>query len=273
MYRFLLRPKWIVFHVVVLASAVGMVDLSRWQWHRHLERDAFVARVEERENAPATELLPRLAQEAPGAIEYSVVSVAGTYLADEQFTEILQVQGGVNGVNVVTPFQVDGGPVVIVNRGFVADGEPMPQPPTGTLVVGGLARTSEVRRTGELTDNNDGAKTTELRRIDLDLISQRLGTTVAPLYLDFIASNPPSPQPPAPPPPPDLSGGPPHVSYTIQWAIFSVCVLVGWVFAVRRSVRTRRLAAAKPSATSGAPIGALVTDDLVSAERPTQPSA
>jgi cytochrome oxidase assembly protein ShyY1 len=34
---------------------------------------------------------------------------------------------------------------------------------------------------------------------------------------------------------PTLDEGP-HLSYTIQWFIFSICVIVGWVLAVRRSM-------------------------------------
>src|SRR4051812_1678921 len=38
MYRFLLRPKWIVFHIAVFAAAIGMLGLARWQWNKHLDR-------------------------------------------------------------------------------------------------------------------------------------------------------------------------------------------------------------------------------------------
>jgi cytochrome oxidase assembly protein ShyY1 len=38
---------------------------------------------------------------------------------------------------------------------------------------------------------------------------------------------------------PDLDGGPPHLSYTIQWFIFSIAVAVGWVLAVRKSANDR----------------------------------
>ena len=37
---------------------------------------------------------------------------------------------------------------------------------------------------------------------------------------------------------PTLDEGP-HLSYTIQWFIFSICVIVGWVLAVRRSMAMR----------------------------------
>jgi cytochrome oxidase assembly protein ShyY1 len=44
---------------------------------------------------------------------------------------------------------------------------------------------------------------------------------------------------------PELGEGS-HLSYAIQWIIFAVCVAVGWILAVRRSIRTR--ARSKPSA-------------------------
>ena len=276
MYRFLLRPKWIVFHVAVFGAAIGMLGLARWQWNKHLDRDAFVAKVHEREDAEPTELARLLASKSPADIEYFRVTATGTYLTTGQLTEINRTQDGVNGVNVLTPFQIDGGPIVIVNRGFVADGtEPLP-PPIGTLLIGGTARRSEARKTGELTDNSDGAST-QVRRVDLPLISKTLGLTVAPVYIDFIASKPAADSPPIPVPAPDLSGGPPHVSYTVQWCIFAVCAVVGWVFAIRRSLRNRQREAAKATAEHDVPD--LVVEESVGVaesvrgDGPAQPSA
>jgi cytochrome oxidase assembly protein ShyY1 len=40
--------------------------------------------------------------------------------------------------------------------------------------------------------------------------------------------------------PPDLDGGPPHLSYAIQWAIFSIAVLVGWALAVRNGINEQK---------------------------------
>jgi cytochrome oxidase assembly protein ShyY1 len=250
MYRFLLRPKWIVFHLVVLAAAIGMLGLARWQWNKHLDRDAFVSKVHQREKAEPADLVTLLSSKSPADIEYYRVTATGSYLPASQLTEINRTQDGVNGVNVLTPFQIDGGPIVIVNRGFVADGTEPPPPPPDTLLLGGTARMSEVRKTGELTDNSDGA-TTEVRRIDLPLIAKHLDIAVAPVYIDFIASKPESSAPPIPVAAPDLSGGPPHVSYTVQWCIFSLCAIAGWVFAIRRSSRTHRRATAKALSVDG----------------------
>jgi cytochrome oxidase assembly protein ShyY1 len=270
MYRFLLRPKWILFHLVVLAASVGMLGLAKWQWDRHLERDAFVSKVEAREAAEPTDLVGLLQTSTPADIEYHRVTMTGSFVGTTQLIEINQVAGAVNGSNVLAPFQVTDGPIVLVNRGFLADavrGPNLPPPPTGTLLVGGMARTTEVRQTGELTDDNAGAGN-EVRRVDLPAIENHLGLTLAPVYLDFIASEPPTAAPPAPVAKPDLSDGPPHVSYTVQWCIFSMAVLVGWVLAVRRSLSTRRRAATAATAASRdepAP-------EALSAAGPTQPS-
>ena len=270
MYRFLFRPKWIVFHVAVFAAAIGMLGLARWQWNKHLDRDAFVAKVHDRAEAEPAELVPLLQSKSATEIEYYRVTATGSYLTTGQLTEINRTQDGVNGANVLTPFQIDGGPIVIINRGFVADGLDVPAPPVGTLLVGGTARTSEVRKTGELTDNSDGA-TTQVRRIDLPLISKLVGLDVAPVYIDFIASKPASGSPPIPVPKPDLSGGPPHVSYTVQWCIFSICAIVGWVFAIRRSLRSRRRGGAKDGDAPDPP--PIVIDEVVSVDGRGQPSA
>ena len=101
-------------------------------------------------------------------------------------------------------------------------------------------RPSQERRTGELTDS--GLAVSEVRRIDIDQLAPQLPGEVAPVYLDLVSSTPPvGPADPAPVPAPELSEGP-HLSYAGQWLIFAIAVAVGWVFAVRRSIRSRRKA-------------------------------
>src|SRR4051812_33776735 len=185
MYRFLLAPKWIAFHLAVIATIVAMILLANWQWTKYGARNDFVDTVHAREDAPPRELVPLLSSGAlPADIEYSRVTAAGSYLRD-QLVQINVTQGGANGVNVLTPFQVEGGPIVLVNRGFVPDGTDVPAPPDDHVIVGGTARTSQARRTGELTDNQSGSSN-EVRRVDLPLISSRLSLTLAPVYIDLI---------------------------------------------------------------------------------------
>jgi cytochrome oxidase assembly protein ShyY1 len=139
---------------------------------------------------------------------------------------------------------------VLVNRGFVPLGTAPPPPPTGTVDVVGTVRPSQGRRTGELTDS--GLAVTEVRRIDIDQLAPQLPGEVAPVYLDLVSSEPPvQSTDPAPVPPPELSEGN-HLSYAGQWLIFAVCVAIGWVFAVRRSIRSRRSASTDDRDTAGA---------------------
>lgn len=240
MYRFLLRPKWLLLHVVILMSVVGMLALARWQWDKHIARDAFVADVQARQAAAPQDLALLLVTHTSAAdIEWYRVAASGSYLTHGELRQINRTQNGVNGVNVLTPFQIANGPVLLVNRGFVPDGLTVTAAPTGTLRVGGTAHTTQTRKTGELTDD-ESATNTEVRRVDLALIAKRINIDLAPVYIDFIASEPASPTPPTRVPPPNLGSGPPHVSYTVQWIFFSMCAIAGWVFAIRRSAKTRR---------------------------------
>ena len=45
MYRFLLRPKWIGFHLLCVVGIVGMVSAGVWQLHRNDQRHRFEQEV------------------------------------------------------------------------------------------------------------------------------------------------------------------------------------------------------------------------------------
>jgi cytochrome oxidase assembly protein ShyY1 len=239
MYRFLLRPKWIAFHALCLGGIVLMLGLAMWQLQRLDERQAFNAQVVARSEQPAVDIDELLAEPdfEPDEAAWRQVTASGTWLP-QQIIVFNRTQDGVAGDNVVAALVQDDGVTVLVNRGFVPLGTMPPPPPSGSVEVLGTVRPSQERRTGELTD--DGLAVTEVRRIDIDQLAAQLPGEVAPVYLDLVASEPAIfPTDPAPVPAPDLSEGP-HLSYAGQWFIFAVCVAIGWVFAVRRSIRARR---------------------------------
>ena len=91
--------------------------------------------------------------------------------------------------------------------------------------------------TGQASDNG-AEQLTQIRRMDLDALSQQFTQTVQPVYLDQLDMQPEA----AALEPvvfPDLDGGPPHLSYTIQWFIFSLAVIAGWLLAVRNAANER----------------------------------
>jgi cytochrome oxidase assembly protein ShyY1 len=250
MYGFLLRPKWIAFHVLVLVSALLMIRLGFWQLDRLEQRQEFNSTVTERIDQPPVpfeELLDEVAAD-PKSVEWRQVTLAGTWLPD-QITWFNRSQDGIAGDNVLTAITNDDS-TVIVNRGFVPLGSPLPPASSDAVEVLGRIRVPQARQLGQLTDSSEGP-ITEIRRVDLELLDQQVPGDLAPVYLDLIGSVPNvTANDPVPVPPPALDEGP-HLSYAVQWFIFAAAVLLGWVLAVRRSIASHRKAAAADAASSG----------------------
>ncbi len=80
----------------------------------------------------------------------------------------------------------------------------------------------------------------EAQRIDLERLAPQLPGDVVPVYVDLIISDPPeTDHVPEPVAPPALDEGN-HLSYAVQWFIFSSCVVAGWIIVVRRSLKHHR---------------------------------
>ena len=85
MYRFLLRPKWLAFHLLVIAAIVAMVNLGFWQLRRLEERRDFNRQVEATVDQPAAPLDARLAPSVdPAGVGWGSVVAAGEYLPEGQ---------------------------------------------------------------------------------------------------------------------------------------------------------------------------------------------
>jgi surfeit locus 1 family protein len=243
MYGFLFRPRWLGFHLLVVAGIAVMIGLGFWQLDRLDDRRDFNAQVESRIDLPAEPIASVVPAGAPidaSDVEWRTVVATGTYLPDEQFVIINRSQNGRAGDNVAVPMVLDDGRTLIVNRGFVPLGFEIPDPPAGTVAVRGVVRPSQQRRTGQLSDPAQGVLT-EVQRLDVERIAPQLTGEVLPVYVDLLDSTPA--EPPGVPDPvvrPDLSDGP-HMSYAVQWFIFAAAVAAGWVLAVRRSVTKRRI--------------------------------
>jgi cytochrome oxidase assembly protein ShyY1 len=260
MYRFLLRPAWLLFHLIVVAGLVLMVAAGFWQLDRLDERKDFNREVRERSQQTPVELTSVLDDLdagilEPATAEWIPVEASGSYLPD-QVVEFNNSQGGRAGDNVLTALVLDGDATdgdttVIVNRGFIPLGVDLPAAPASGVEIVGYIRQSEVRDRGGLTDADDGEPLTEVRRIDIPRLAEQLPGDVAPVFVQLTASRPEiGPGDPSPVVLPELDNGP-HLSYAIQWFIFSICVVIGWVLAVRRSLAVR--ARATRAATADSP--------------------
>ena len=270
MYRFLLRPRWILFHLLCIGAVVAMINLGFWQLRRLEERRDFNARVESRIDEPAMPIADVTEGEVD-ELEWRSVAATGEYLPAEQLLVVNRSQLGAAGDIVVTPLRLTDGRILLVERGFVplgADPTDVAAAPTGTVDVVGRLRPPEVRRRGQLSDPATG-DLSEAQRLDTERLAPQLPGPVVPAYVELISSEPAEAGPfPHTLEEPELSEGP-HLSYAGQWFLFAAAVVVGWVLAVRHSVNARRAGASRPTAASPKPVD--VPAEGVGAAPPSSP--
>lgn len=257
MYRFLLTPRWLAFHLLCLLGIAGMVMAGLWQHSRHEYKRELQALVEANADAPPVALDalvpadampddPRLAD-----LVWRRVVASGTYLPDERISIYHRSQNGAAGSFLVTPLQLDDGRVLLVVRGFyplhTTPGE-LPAAPEGRVEVLGRIRTTE----GRDAAHPDVERLLETRIVDVERLGRQLPGPVVPVYVELVDSDPPQPVGYPDPVPLVAPGLGNHLSYMVQWFIFATCVLTGWVFAVRRSAQQQRAKRPPPAASASA---------------------
>lgn len=214
-----------------------MVNFSIWQFGRLSERREFNSEVRQR-SALETVNISELDLSDPLAVQWRSAGAIGTYDPSEQVLILNRSQNGVAGLNVVTPLILDDGRAILVNRGFIGLSATPPSAPSGTVRVLGTVQISEQRTAGRATQAS--GEQSEFFRLDIALLGEQIDYDLLPVALVAKASEPSEGPTIAPINPPELSQGP-HLSYAIQWLIFSAAVIVGWVLAIRKSLANRAL--------------------------------
>ena len=156
MYRFLLRPKWIGFHLLCVAVIVAMINLGFWQLRRLDEKRSFNERVRATANqpiAPFQEVVGSTGDDLT-AIEYRRVEVTGRYL-DREFEIVNVSQDGTSGHDQVLVMQLDDGTLLVVNRGFTAGASDFPSVPSGEVTLIGRIRRGQRAAAGQTADPPD----------------------------------------------------------------------------------------------------------------------
>ena len=238
--RRLLSPAWILSHLAVLALLVATSNLGFWQLRRLDERRNHNDRVETQMRWEPVSVSEAVEVVHPsGDLWYRPVVAVGTYDPFRQVQLANRSRGGVPGTEVVTLLALADSPdtAVAVNRGFIpaavrTNADPSSwAPPTGPVEVIGLAMAS--RSDGRVSGD-------KVDRIDLDLLSERWGLRLLPAYLQAFPGE--ADDWPLPLPMPDLEEGP-HLSYAVQWFIFTLIGLLGYPLVLTRVARGDRLVA------------------------------
>ncbi|WCO65393.1 SURF1 family protein [Iamia majanohamensis] len=250
MYRFALRPWWIVSHLFVLALVVTFVGLGLWQLDRLDERRdrnaELAARIDQPEVALA-ELVPEGdAAVSEDQVEDRRVTATGTYRPDEAVLVRGRSLRDSPGSWVLVPLELADGRVVAVNRGWIRnDGRYSAVPeeyaavPAGEVTVTGLTHPSQERGTLGATDPT-GTELTSLARVDLDRLDEQVDGELLPVWVQLTQPEAGAPDPsPEPLDPPVVDDEGPHLSYAFQWFTFAAIALGGYPLILRRVARER----------------------------------
>ncbi|MFG2682633.1 SURF1 family protein [Streptomyces sp. NPDC048392] len=251
MYRFLLCRQWVILTLVAVLLIPTMIRLGLWQMHRYEERTArndLVAQALDAAPVPVESLT------APGRKittheRYRSVTATGRFDADHEVVVRRRTNSDDNvGYHVLTPFVLNDGRVLLVNRGWVpADGPSqteypeVPAPPRGEITVTGRLMPDETTEASGIKDL-EGLPDRQIMLVNSEQQAARLDARVLGGYVVLTEPEPENgtPEPIGKPGNEDAAL---NFAYAIQWWLFSAAVPVGWWFLVRREKRDREAAA------------------------------
>lgn len=233
---------------LVLVTPLSVVA-ARWQWSRHLERDALNAAVlAAQQTAPVP---VNAIGEGPGfgpAVQWRRVTAAGTWDASRQLLVRKQVVDGEVGFTVMTPFVADDGKWLFVLRGWVPSADTaIPAPPSGLQQVLLRIRSPHGDEPIRPSDLPPG----QINRVDPMQLSElyqddQTSVIVKDSWNAVFELIDPVPAGLTPIPWPTLTEGP-HVSYTIQWILIGLTGIIVYVRVFRSEWRISHESDAKPA--------------------------
>ncbi len=252
---FLLRPGWIALAIVVIAfTYLCFSVLAPWQLGKNTKTSRENQQIQQSltsDPVSLTTLLPQ--QDSMNAdAQWRRVTATGHYLPDKQVVARLRVADGDASMEVLLPFVVDGGPTVLVDRGYVrplpgSRVPPLPPPPDGTVTLTARLRDSEGPVLDKKSFVSDGVR--QVYSISTGQIAALIGTPLTGSYLQLVDNQPGGLGVIALP---HLDAGP-FLSYGIQWITFGVIapILLGYfVYAEAQARRAEKARAAQPAQKS-----------------------
>lgn len=208
------RPRFIP--LVMTLGAVGlMLALGTWQLQRLSWKEALIARIETANRAEPLTKLPKGA-EAIREKQFYRLRLEGEYLPEAEFHLAARYFHSQLGYAVLTPFALEDGRTVLVNRGWIPtrskEDSSAFAAPQGQQAIEGIIRTSDERN--PFTPENQPEKNIWFGR-DVAQIADHSKLDLEPLTLDLIGEQNPK-QLPVP------SDGAialrnDHLNYAITW--------------------------------------------------------
>ena len=231
--------KWWWVTLLVLALMLLLARLGFWQFDRLEER-----RVENVALAAALDANSVLLNDVTFSGDLAswkdrLVVAEGEYDLDNQFALIVQSWQGMAGLHLITPLVLaDGKTAVLIDRGWIPDEQRDPQfwsqyDETGLVSVDGYIALSQVISRGTAESAPSGPSQ-EWYRVDIASIQPQISYDLLPVYV--IQSPPPEGNVAVPfneARNVEISEGN-HMSYAIQWFIFSIGLGTAYVIYINK---------------------------------------
>ncbi|GAT09033.1 transmembrane protein [Mycolicibacterium novocastrense] len=236
--------------------------LAPWQLGKNTQtsrENAQIAHSLTAEPVPVTSLLPNQDSAAPDD-QWRRVTATGRYLPEAQVLARLRMVEGEPAFQVLVPFAVDGGPTVLVDRGYVrpvqASGVPeIPPVPDGTVTIAARLRDSE-----GLVRDKEPFRQDDIQHVYSINTSQISAITGVPLAGSYLQLEGDQPGGLGAIPLPHLDAGP-FLSYGIQWIAFGIIAPIGLGYFIYAELRQRRLEKAAREAAQTRPDAPLTTEE------------
>ncbi|GAA4858889.1 SURF1 family cytochrome oxidase biogenesis protein [Saccharopolyspora rosea] len=239
--KFLLRPGWIgLIVLVVVFSSLCFTLLAPWQFRRNEENQAQNDAIIQSFHAaprPLADVLP--GDKAPDQrTEWSRVTFRGHYLPQAEVLGWQRTVQGEPAFEVLTPFRLDDGTSLLVDRGYVrpVNGTRAPAyapPPPGEVTLTARVRADEQDSKHRPLFEHDGHRWAYA--VNSQTVGQGSGVALRPGYFALVDGQPGVLEPL---PLPQLDSGP-YFSYALQWIAFGVMAILAIIYFVVTEVRPR----------------------------------
>jgi cytochrome oxidase assembly protein ShyY1 len=241
----LLRTRrWLGFTALVITAILAFGLLSRWQWHRAEEKRVQRAAMESAQLAVAVNLPAGAAADA--VRPWQRVTVSGEYRPDSELVVRKRPLNGANGYWVLAPLDTSDGRTVWISRGWIPASGPatelptLPPSPAGPIRVEGSWRQFEDVPAADQA----GLPAGMLAGVDPDALP---GGTDVDGYLQALEADDPAL---TALPVPTIDEGQ-NISYAVQWLLFALVAIGGWLVFLRREA----IEDARRATASSAPPG------------------
>jgi len=231
MFKNLIIPRWIALTLFLLILIYLFIRLSNWQFDRYDQR---VLRNES--TNVALSLAPKkidAVSQMSGLKQWEKIELTGSYLSDQSKLVRKQYLENNLGFWVITPFKIQNGENILVNRGWIPIGssassnQSIPLAPVGTVNLEGYLQpfNESITQPKDLPLN-------QVNTIDYKYFESEIAND---FYVQVAKSSPMDNQV-AIIPLPELSNGP-HFSYAIQWILFALLLPIGWYVLLKNETK------------------------------------